>query len=78
MEELIEINLIKIKEHSELILECKTELKQVRSKITMLENELNGEIAEEEQLNARLNRLLNQKSFLSGLVEGMQKREELV
>ena len=78
MEELIEINLIKIKEHSELIAECKTELKQVRSKITMLENELNGELAEEEQLNSRLNRLLNQKSFLSGLVEGMQKREELV
>lgn len=74
--ELIELNEDKMKEHNDLIKECKQELKEVRIRISRITSELNGELSEEKQLEARLNRLSLQKSFLSGLVEGLEKRVE--
>lgn len=72
--ELIELNEDKMKEHNDLIKECKQELKEVRIRISRITTELNGELSEEKQLESRLNRLSLQKSFLSGLVEGLEKR----
>lgn len=74
--ELIELNEDKMKEHNDLIKECKQELKEVRIRISRITSELNGELSEEKQLETRLNRLSLQKSFLSGLVEGLEKRVE--
>ncbi len=75
--ELIELNEDKMKEHNDLIKECKQELKEVRIRISRITSELNGELSEEKQLESRLSRLILQKSFLSGLVEGLEKRVEL-
>lgn len=75
--ELIELNEDKLQEHNDLIKECKQELKEVRIRISRITSELNGELSEEKQLESRLNRLSLQKSFLSGLVEGLEKRVEL-
>lgn len=74
--ELIELNEDKLQEHNDLIKECKQELKEVRIRISRITSELNGELSEEKQLESRLNRLSLQKSFLSGLVEGLEKRVE--
>ena len=73
---LIELNEDKMKEHNDLIKECKQELKEVRIRISRITSELNGELSEEKQLESRLNRLSLQKSFLSGLIEGLEKRVE--
>lgn len=78
MDELLTVNEIKIDEHNELIKECKQELKEVRIRISRITTELNGELAEEKQLESRLDRLKLQKSFLSGLIEGIQKLRELI
>ena len=78
MDELLTVNEIKIDEHNELIKECKQELKEVRIRISRITTELNGELAEEKQLESRLDRLNLQKSFLSGLIEGIQKLRELI
>lgn len=75
--ELIELNEDKLQEHNDLIKECKQELKEVRIRISRVTSELNGELSEEKQLESRLSRLSLQKSFLSGLVEGLEKRVEL-
>lgn len=75
--ELIELNEDKLQEHNDLIKECKQELKEVRIRISRITSELNGELSEEKQLESRLSRLSLQKSFLSGLVEGLEKRVEL-
>lgn len=74
--ELIELNEDKLQEHNDLIKECKQELKEVRIRISRITSELNGELSEEKQLESRLNRLSLQKSFLSGLIEGLEKRVE--
>ncbi len=78
MDELITVNENKIDEHNDLIKECKQELKEVRIRISRITTELNGELAEEKQLESRLDRLKLQKSFLSGLIEGIQKLRELI
>jgi len=74
----IELNEAKILEHNDLIKESKQELREVRIRIARLTNELNGELAEEKQLQSRLDRLTLQKSFLQGLVEGLKKIGELI
>ncbi len=76
MDELIKLNEAKLDEHTDLIKECKQELKEVRIRISRITSELNGELSEEKQLETRLNRLTLQKSFLSGLIEGIQKYME--
>lgn len=78
MDELLTVNENKIDEHNDLIRECKQELKEVRIRISRITTELNGELAEEKQLETRLDRLKLQKSFLSGLIEGLQKLRELI
>ena len=78
MDELLTVNESKVEEHNDLIKECKQELKEVRIRISRITNELNGELAEEKQLETRLERLKLQKSFLSGLIEGIQKLRELI
>ena len=76
MVELIQINESRLAEHTDLIKECKQELKEVRIRISRITSELNGELSEEKQLETRLGKLSLQKSFLSGLIEGLQKLME--
>lgn len=66
----------KIKTHNEMIKEVKQELKDVRIRVSRIQSELNGELAEERQLEARLDRLKLQKSFLTGFIDGLKKFEE--
>ena len=73
MDELIQLNENRLAEHTDLIKECKQELKEVRIRISRITSELNGELSEEKQLETRLGKLSLQKSFLSGLIEGLQK-----
>lgn len=76
MDELIQLNENRLAEHTDLIKECKQELKEVRIRISRITSELNGELSEEKQLETRLGKLSLQKSFLSGLIEGLQKLME--
>ena len=76
MDELIQLNESRLAEHTDLIKECKQELKEVRIRISRITSELNGELSEEKQLETRLGKLSLQKSFLSGLIEGLQKLME--
>ena len=76
MDEILKLNENRLAEHTDLIKECKQELKEVRIRISRITSELNGELSEEKQLETRLNRLTLQKSFLSGLIEGIQKYME--
>ena len=76
MDDLIQINENRLAEHTDLIKECKQELKEVRIRISRITSELNGELSEEKQLETRLGKLSLQKSFLSGLIEGLQKLME--
>ena len=76
MDELVKLNENRLAEHTDLIKECKQELKEVRIRISRITSELNGELSEEKQLETRLGKLSLQKSFLSGLIEGLQKLME--
>lgn len=76
MDEIIKLNENRLAEHTDLIKECKQELKEVRIRISRITSELNGELSEEKQLETRLGKLSLQKSFLSGLIEGLQKLME--
>lgn len=76
MDDLIQLNENRLAEHTDLIKECKQELKEVRIRISRITSELNGELSEEKQLETRLGKLSLQKSFLSGLIEGLQKLME--
>lgn len=76
MDEILKLNENRLAEHTDLIKECKQELKEVRIRISRITSELNGELSEEKQLETRLGKLSLQKSFLSGLIEGLQKLME--
>jgi len=76
MDEVLKLNENRLAEHTDLIKECKQELKEVRIRISRITSELNGELSEEKQLETRLGKLSLQKSFLSGLIEGLQKLME--
>lgn len=76
MDEIVKLNENRLAEHTDLIKECKQELKEVRIRISRITSELNGELSEEKQLETRLGKLSLQKSFLSGLIEGLQKLME--
>lgn len=78
MDEVLKLNENRLAEHTDLIKECKQELKEVRIRISRITSELNGELSEEKQLETRLGKLSLQKSFLSGLIEGIQKLRELI
>ncbi len=69
---MIEQNITKLNEIDEFIKEAKQELKDCRIVQSKLQSQLDQELHEERQLQARLERLTNQRHFLSGLLEGLR------
>ena len=69
---MIEQNVTKLNEIDEFIREAKQELKDCRIVQSKLQSQLDQELHEESQLKARLERLTNQRHFLSGLLEGLR------
>lgn len=69
---MIEQNVTKLNEIDEFIRETKQELKDCRIVQSKLQSQLDQELHEESQLKARLERLTNQRHFLSGLLEGLR------
>jgi chromosome segregation ATPase len=68
----IEHNVEKLNEIDEFIKEAKQELKDCRIVQAKLQSQLDQEVHEESQLKSRLERLSNQRHFLSGLLEGLR------
>lgn len=62
---------IKLTEIEEFVKECKQELKDCRIHKAKLQSQLDQELNEERNLLSRLERLLLQKQFLSGFLEGL-------
>jgi len=73
---MIEQNVTKLNEIDDFIKECKQELKDCRIVQSKLQSQLDQELHEEKQLNARLERLTHQRHFLSGLLEGLRMMME--
>ena len=71
---MIEVHQEKLQEIDEFIRECKQELKDCRIIQSKLQSQLDQELHEENQLKSRLERLTNQRHFLSGLMEGLMMR----
>ena len=69
---MIESNVQKLNEIDDFIKECKQELKDCRIVQSKLQSQLDQELHEEKNLNARLERLTHQRHFLSGLLEGLR------
>ncbi len=69
---MIEHNVEKLNEIDEFIKEAKQELKDCRIVQAKLQSQLDQEVHEENQLKSRLERLNNQRHFLSGLLEGLR------
>lgn len=73
---MIEHNVEKLNEIDEFIKEAKQELKDCRIVQAKLQSQLDQEVHEENQLKSRLERLSNQRHFLSGLLEGLRMAME--
>lgn len=69
---MIEQNEDKLREIDEFIKEAKQELKDCRIVQSKLQSQLDQEKYEESQLETRLERLTNQRHYLSGLLEGLK------
>lgn len=73
---MIEQNEITLSEIDDFIRECKQELKDCRIVQSKLQSQLDQELHEEFQLKTRLERLTNQRHYLSGLLEGLKMMEK--
>ena len=69
---MIEQNEDRLREIDEFIKEAKQELKDCRIVQSKLQSQLDQELHEESQLKTRLERLTNQRHYLSGLLEGLK------